>query len=421
LTPGRECLQSHGEAPYREPMDRPFVVIGAGLCGGTAVHTLRQEGFDGGIVLVGEEPDPPYERPPLSKEYLRGEQSLDSLFLQPSSWYEEHRVELLLGTRAVTIDPDERVVELSNGDRLAYEAVLIATGGRPRQLPGEPLDRVLYLRTISDADGIRSVLTGARHLVVVGAGFIGAEVAASARTLGLEVTCLEMLEVPLERALGKEMGALYAEIHREHGVDLRTGEGVETIEQTGGGVVVRTTRGASIEGDAVVVGVGIQANTELGESAGARIDNGIVVDEFCRTSVDGVFAAGDVANHRHPVFDRHVRVEHFDNAIKHGAAAARSMMGKGEPYADPHWFWSDQYDLNLQYAGYAASWDEVVVRGSTEERNFVAFYLSEGVILAALGLNRGKDVRRAIKLISGKVRPDPKLLRDEDADLRKLA
>lgn len=401
-------------------MDQTFVIVGANLCGGTAVHTLRQEGFDGRIVLVGGEDALPYERPPLSKEYLRREQSLDSLFLQPSSWYETNRVELRLGTRATAVDSGSRAVELSDGERLEYDAVLLATGGRPRKLPGEPLERVLYLRTIGDADRIRSELEPGRHLVVVGAGFIGAEVAASARTLGLEVTCLEMLDVPLERALGREMGRLYAEIHREHGVELRTGEGVESIEQTDGGVVVRTTLGASIEGDAVVVGVGIEPNIELGESAGAKIDNGIVVDEFCRTTVGGVFAAGDIANHWHPVFGRHVRVEHFDNAIKHGAAAARNMMGRAEPYDDPHWFWSDQYDHNLQYSGYAARWDQIVVRGSTEERNFVAFYLEDGVVLAALGLNRGKDVRRAMKLIRTKAKPDPKLLRDEDVDLRTL-
>jgi 3-phenylpropionate/trans-cinnamate dioxygenase ferredoxin reductase component len=401
-------------------VSRVFVVIGANLCGGTVVQTLRQEGFDGRIVLVGEEPELPYERPPLSKEYLRGEQPLDRLFLQPPSWYEQNDVELRLGIRATGVDPAERTIELSDGERLDYDALLLATGGRPRRLPGEPLERVLYLRVIGDSDRVRSQLVSGRRVVVVGAGFIGAEVAASARALGVEVTCLEMLEVPLERALGKEIGHIYGEIHREHGVDLRTGEGVESIEETDGGMRVRTTKGAEIEGDAVVVGVGIQPNVELGESAGVKIDNGIVVDEFCRTSVDGIYAAGDVSNHFCPVFGRHIRVEHFDNAIKHGSAAARNMMGRTEAYDDPHWFWSDQFEHNLQYAGYATEWDDIVIRGSTEERNFVAFYLKGEVILAALGLNRGKDVRRTMKLIRERAKPDPKLLRDEDVDLRKL-
>lgn len=401
-------------------MSRVFVVVGANLCGGTVVQTLRQEGFDGRVVLVGEEPELPYERPPLSKEYLRGEQPLDRLFLQPPSWYEQNDVEARLGIRATGVDTAARAVELSDGERLDYDALLLATGGRPRMLQGEPLERVLYLRAIGDADRIRSQLVAGRRVVVVGAGFIGAEVAASARALGVEVTCLEMLEVPLERALGKKIGRIYAEIHREHGVDLRTGEGVDSIEKTNGGVLVRTTQGAEIEGDAVVVGVGIMPNVELGESADLKIDNGIVVDEFCRTSVNGIYAAGDVANHFCPVFGRHIRVEHFDNAIKHGSAAAHSMMGGTEAYDDPHWFWSDQFEHNLQYAGYAAEWDELVIRGSTEDRSFVAFYLKDGVVLAALGLNRGKEVRRSMKLIRERAKPDPKLLRDEDVDLRKL-
>jgi 3-phenylpropionate/trans-cinnamate dioxygenase ferredoxin reductase subunit len=397
-----------------------FVVVGANLCGGAAVQALREEGFDGRIVLVGEEPHHPYERPPLSKEYLRGEQSTEALFVRPVSWYEENGIDVRTGVRATALHPIGRSIELSD-ERLRYDAVLLATGGRARRLPGEPLERVLYLRTMEDSERIRSHLQPGQHLVVVGAGFIGAEVAASARSLGLEVTCVEMLNVPLERALGTEMGGIYAEIHREHGVGLRTGEGVEAVEETGGGVLLRTTKGASIEGDAVVVGVGIEPNVELGESGGVKIENGILVDEFCRTTVERVYAAGDVANHWHPVFQRHVRVEHFDNALKHGAAAARAMLGRGVPYDDPHWFWSDQYEHNLQYAGHAAKWDEIVVRGSIDERSFVAFYLEGGVVLAALGLNRGKDVRRAMKLIRARAKTDPSVLQDEDVDLRTLA
>jgi 3-phenylpropionate/trans-cinnamate dioxygenase ferredoxin reductase component len=237
----------------------------------------------------------------------------------------------------------------------------------------------------------------------------------------VDVTVLEMAPVPLARALGEEMGRLYGEIHREHGVDLRTDQGVDGIDESSDGVVVRTTKGDAIEADAVVVGVGILPNTELAEPAGLEIGNGVMVDQRCRTSVDGVFAAGDVANHRHPVFGRAIRVEHFDNALKMGAHVARVMMGQDAPFDDPHWFWSDQYDVNLQYGGFAYEWDQIVTRGSLEDRDGVAFYLKDGVLLAALGLNRGKDVRRAMKLIRARARPDPERLRDDDTDLRTLA
>jgi 3-phenylpropionate/trans-cinnamate dioxygenase ferredoxin reductase subunit len=261
---------------------------------------------------------------------------------------------------------------------------------------------------------------GKGRIVIVGAGFIGAEVAASARTVGTEVTVLEMAQVPLHRALGEEMGRVYANIHRDHGVDLRTGEGVEAIEESGGGVVVRTTKGDALEAEAVVVGVGIAPNAELAESAGIDVDNGIVVDERCRTSAPGVYAAGDVANHRHPVFGRPIRVEHFDNALKMGTHVARVMLGSDEPFEDPHWFWSDQYDINLQYAGFAYEWDEVLIRGSIEDRDFCAFYLKDGVLLACLGMNRGREVRRSMKLIAARARPDPAALRDDDVDLKSL-
>jgi 3-phenylpropionate/trans-cinnamate dioxygenase ferredoxin reductase subunit len=287
-------------------------------------------------------------------------------------------------------------------------------------MAGPDSDRVLYLRTIEDSDRIRDAM-GSGRLVIVGAGFIGAEVAASARSKGVDVTVLEMAPVPLVRALGEEMGRLYGKIHRDHGVDLRTNQGVDGIEDSSDAVVVRTTTGDAIEADAVVVGVGIQPNTELAESSGLEIDNGVVVDERCRTSAQGVFAAGDVANHHHPVFGRAIRVEHFDNALKMGAHVARVMMGEDAPFDDPHWFWSDQYDVNLQYGGFAYEWDQIVTRGSLEDHDGVAFYLKDGVLLAALGLNRGKDVRRAMKLIRARARPDPALLRDDATDLRTLA
>jgi 3-phenylpropionate/trans-cinnamate dioxygenase ferredoxin reductase component len=395
-----------------------FVVVGAGMCGAAAVQTLREEGYDGHTVLIGDEPHFPYERPPLSKEYLRDEQARDDLFVRPEQWYADNDVEPRLGVRATSFDPAGRTVRLSDGDGLRYDTLLLATGGRPRRLAGETSERVLYLRTVDDCERIRKRLSG--RLVVVGAGFIGAEVAASARSLGVDVTVLEMLEVPLERVLGEEIGKVYAAIHRDHGVDLRTGEGVDAIEETDGGVVVRTTKGDSVEGDVVVVGVGIQPNIELAEAAGLELTNGVAVDEYCRTSAEAVFAAGDVADHFHPVFGRRIRVEHFDNALKHGAAAARNMLGRKEPFADPHWFWSDQYEYNLQYGGFASEWDDTVIRGSLEDRDFVAFFLKDGVLLAALGVNRGREVRRAMKLIGARARPDPQKLRDADVDLRTL-
>jgi 3-phenylpropionate/trans-cinnamate dioxygenase ferredoxin reductase component len=397
---------------------RTFVIVGAGLTGGAAVQTLRGEGFDGRIVLIGDEAHLPYERPPLSKEYLRGEQERDELFVRPASWFEENDVEVRTGERVKALDPDGPAVDVDD-ERIDADAVLLATGGRPRRIPAPQSDRVLYLRTIEDSDRIRNAM-GSGRLVIVGAGFIGAEVAASARSKGVEVTVLEMAPVPLVRALGEEMGRLYGEIHRDHGVDLRTSEGVEAIEEGVGAAVVRTTKGDTIEADAVVVGVGIEPNAELAEAAGLDIDNGVLVDELCRTSVDGVYAAGDVANHRHPVFGRAIRVEHFDNALKMGAHVARVMMGQEAPFDDPHWFWSDQYDVNLQYGGIAYEWDRIVTRGSLEDRDGVAFYLKDGVILAALGLNRGKDVRRAMKLIRVRARPDPAELQDDSTDLRTL-
>ena len=398
-----------------------FVVVGANLTGGAAVGALREGGFDGRLVLIGEEPHLPYERPPLSKEYLRGEQELKDAFLREDGWYTENDVEARLGTRATRVDVAGRAVEVEGGERIPFDALLLATGARPRRLPGPESDRVHYLRTIEDADRIRDRLSGAGHLVVVGAGFIGAEVAASARVLGRDVTVLEFAPVPLARALGEEMGKVYGAIHRDRGVTLHTGEGVESIEETdSGGVLVRTTASREVEGDLVVVGVGIEPRTELAQDAGLEVNNGVVVDAACRTSAEGVFAAGDVANHDHPLFGP-IRVEHYDNALKMGTHAGRAMLGHDEPFDDPHWFWSDQYDLNLQYGGFAKEWDRIVVRGSVEDRDFCAFYLKDGRLLAALGLNRGKEVRRAMKLISARATPDPDALRDEDVDIRTLA
>jgi 3-phenylpropionate/trans-cinnamate dioxygenase ferredoxin reductase component len=400
-----------------------IVIVGANLTGGAAATTLRSEGFDGPVVMIGEEPHPPYERPPLSKEYLRGERPAETSLLRPESWYEEHHVDLRLGLRAERIDSVAGVVGLEGGAEVPYRSVLVATGGRNRRInvPGSDLAGVHYLRTIEEADGIREEARPGRRAVVVGAGFIGCEVAASLRQLGVEVEIVEIFETALQRALGPEVGWVMEGVHRDHGVEFHFGQIVERFlgsERVEGAI---TDRGRTIACDFVVVGVGIEPNVDVVAHAGVAIEDGILVDELCRTSVEGVYAAGDVANHRHPLFGRRMRVEHWDNALKQGAAAARSMVGKEEPFDDPHWFWSDQYDHNLQSIGLLSDWDELVVRGGLEERNFVAFYLKDGLLMGAVGLDRGKDVRRCRALIAARRPLDPVALKDEDVDLKRLA
>ena len=400
-----------------------FVIVGANLAGGAAATALRSEGFDGRIVLIGEEPHPPYERPPLSKEYLRGESTAESALLHPASWYQENEIDLRLGIRVQRVDPEARVVRLEDDTETPYDKILVATGGRNRtpDVPGHELAGIHSLRTIEEADRIQAEATAGRKAVVVGAGFIGCEVAASLRQMGVEVEVVEIFDTALQRALGPEIGTVFEGIHRDHGVEFHFAQVVERFAGAHGVEEVVTDRGYRIGCDFVVVGVGIEPDVDVVDGAGIATDNGILVDELCRTNVDGIFAAGDVANHRHPLFDRRLRVEHWDNALKQGAAAARSMMGKTEPYDDPHWFWSDQYEHNLQSIGLVSDWDELVVRGSLEERDFLAFYLKGGLLMGAVGLNRGRDVRRCAQLIRARRPVDPTALKDEDVNLKKLA
>lgn len=403
-------------------MPQTFVIVGANLAGGAAAAALREEGFDGTVILIGAEPHPPYERPPLSKEYLRGESPFARALVRPPDFYRANGIETRFGVRVARVDPDEKIVALADGEHLSYDKVLIATGGRSRRLsiPGRNLEGVYDLRTVADADRIRGEIAPGRKAVVVGMGFIGSEVAASLRQVGVEVVVVEELKLPLYRVLGEEVGRVLEGIHRDHGVEMRFEDAVDAFEGSTRVERVTTKGGRRIECDLVVIGVGIEPVTDLVAGAGVDIDDGIVVDEYCRTNVDGIYAAGDVANHYHPVLERRIRVEHWHNALKQGAAAARSMLGKGEPYDDVHWFWSDQYDINLQYAGFHAQWDELVVRGGMEERNFVAFYLKDGRVLAAVALNRGSDLRRSMSLIKARVPVETAKLRDPDVDLRTL-
>lgn len=385
--------------------------------------TLREEGYEGRLVLVGEERHVPYERPPLSKEYLRGEAPFEQALVRAADFYAGHDIETRLGVRALRIDAAGRIVELADGDRLHYDKLLVATGARNRRLDiaGLGLEGVFDLRTVDDADRIRAVALPGRKAVVVGMGFIGSEVAASLRQLGVEVAVVAPGSAPLERVLGQEVGGVLASIHREKGVELLFGDSVTAFEGSGRLERVVTASGRRIDCDFAVIGVGVEPAVELAAGTGVEVDNGIVVDEYCRTRVDEIYAAGDVANHYHPVFDRRIRVEHWDNALKHGPVAARNMLGKDVPYEEIPWFWSDQYEMNLQYAGFHTSWDELVVRGSLEERSFVAFYCTAGRVLAAVAINRGRDLRRTIPVIRARRAVEPAELRNPDVDLRTLA
>jgi 3-phenylpropionate/trans-cinnamate dioxygenase ferredoxin reductase component len=404
-------------------MSETFVIVGASLAGGGAAVVLRQEGFDGRVILIGAESHPPYERPPLSKDYLRSESTFEQALVQPPDFYGENGIETRFGIRATRVDAAEKVVELDGGDSVAYDRLLIATGGRNRLFPipglGD-LAGVYDLRTVDDCERVRAEIAPGRKAVVVGMGFIGSEVAASLRQSGVDIIVVDRNRVPLRRVLGEEVGQVIEGVHRDHGATLLFEDTVAAFEGKDRVEQVTTQRGRRIECDFVVIGLGIEPVTELLANTGVEIDNGIVVDEYCRTSVEGIYAAGDVANHYHPVFGRRIRTEHWRNALDQGPAAARSMLGNGEPYDEVPWFWSDQYDFNLQYAGYHTEWDDLVIRGNMEERNFVAFYRKDGRVLAAVAANRGRDLRRSMRLIKAQQPIDAAKLRDLDVDLREL-
>jgi 3-phenylpropionate/trans-cinnamate dioxygenase ferredoxin reductase subunit len=391
------------------------VIVGAALAGGKAAQTLRDEGFDGRVVLIGAEPDRPYERPPLSKDYLRGESERDAAFVHPAEFYGERDIELRTETVVDAIDLAARELTLADGERLAFSSLLLATGAEPRRLPGAEGAR--YLRDFRDCDALRAVLDQGGRMAVIGGGWIGSEVAASARQKGLEVTLIEQAAAPLEGVLGRELGEIYAAIHRDHGVEVLTGTSVEAVERER----VVLAGGRAVECDHVVVGIGVVPRTQLAEAAGLELENGIVVDERLQTSADGVFAAGDVANAWHPLFNRRLRVEHWHNALEQGPAAARSMLGKGEPYERIPYFFSDQYDVGMEYAGHATEWDEVVFRGDVEAREFIAFWLKDGRLLAGMNVNVWDVTDDIQALIRSGAPVDPARLRDPDVELASLA
>ena len=395
-------------------MSETHVIVGAGLAGAKAAETLREEGFGGRVVLLGAEPDRPYERPPLSKDYLRGESERDAAYVHPPDFYEQHDVELRTETVVEAIDLGAREVALEGGERIGFARLLLATGAEPRRLPG--VEGVHYLRDFRDSDALRAVLDQGGRMAVIGAGWIGCEVAASARQKGLEVTLIEQASAPLEGVLGRELGEIYAAVHRDHGVEVLTAATVEAIE--GGRVAL--AGGRAVECDHVVVGIGVAPRTALAETAGLEVENGILVDEGLRASADGVFAAGDVANAAHPLLGVRLRVEHWHNALEQGPAAARSMLGTGEPYDRIPYFFSDQYDVGMEYAGHATEWDEVVFRGDVDGREFIAFWLKGGRVLAGMNVNIWDVTDDIQALIRSRATVDPARLRDPDVELASL-
>jgi len=406
----------------------PIVVLGSGMAGGVAVKTLREEGYGGRLVLIGPEPTLPFGRPPLSKTYLRGEERLSGWLVNPPGWYAENDVELVAAT-AIRLDTAARRVELDSGEAVGYAKLLLTTGGRNRRLEvaGAGLAGVHQLRTVAECDSIKNAVRAGGRAVVVGMGFIGSEVAASLRQLGMEVIAVLPGGAPLETVLGAEMAEVMAGIHRDAGIELITQDQVVRFEGAARVERAVTKIGRRLDCDLAVVAVGIQADVEILKGTEVAVDNGVVVDARCQTNISEIFAAGDVANHLHPLFGR-IRVEHYNNAEKQGAAAARSILGSTAGYGYLHTFWSDQYEHKLEYVGHVRRWDEFVVRGSTRNRKLVGFYLAEGVLRAAVGLDRGGDpeldehgeMAAAGRLIARGARPSPAALADDDQDLDRL-
>jgi len=404
----------------------PIVIIGIGVAGGNAAATLREEGFAGPVVLISREPGVPFGRPPLSKTYLRSEEDLDAWYVRPVGWYADHDVELRSGAAVVAVDPAAHTVTLNSGEELGYQKVLIASGGRNRRLglPGADLPGIHYLRTVAECDAIKQDAVRGRRAVVVGMGFIGCEVTASLTQLGVHVTSVFPGRNPLETVLGGQVGGLIGAFHHGNGVDLLAGEQVAAFEGTERVEAIVTGAGRRIACDFAVAGIGIQPDIP---AVPVAQQNGILADELCRASAPDVYVAGDVANILHPLFGR-IRVEHYNNAEKQGAAAARSMLGSAAPYDYLYSFWSDQYEHKIEYVGHATKWDEFVVRGSVEEGKLIGFYLVDGVVQAAVGLDRGGDpeldldgeMAACASLVSARARPAPAALANDRTDLWSL-
>lgn len=399
-----------------------IVIVGASIAGQRAAESLRKLGFEGRVVLVGDEPHRPYDRPPLSKKAMRGLVAEEKLFFRPDDYYEKNQIELRLGARATRLDPRERRIELASGESIAYDKLLITTGASPRRLSceGAGLAGIHYLRTLDDARAIRAELAPGKRLAVIGGGVVGMEVAASCREEGVEVVVIEPADVPLLRAFGRDVGELYARIHRERGVDVRCGVGVEAFRGAGRVEALRTTAGEEIPCDFVVVGIGVDPNVGWLEGSGVAIERGVLVDDHARTNVPDVYAAGDVAHFHHPRLGRRVSVESVENAQTQSGTAVANMLGRDEVHGPVGWFWSDQYELKLQSVGASNDYDRVVYRGSLEKPAFAAFLLRGDVVTGVVGVNRMKEIAAAKKLVSAAIPVVDEELRDEAVPMSKI-
>jgi 3-phenylpropionate/trans-cinnamate dioxygenase ferredoxin reductase subunit len=394
-----------------------FVIAGAGVAAATAADTLRASGFDGRLIVIGREADPPYNRPTLSKQRLRNEINDEQTLSHPLDYYRGKEIELILDREMERVAVAEHVVHCFDGTTLSYDRLLIATGAHLRRLnaPGNELAGIYYLRSLQDCRQLSAVLAQRPRVLVLGTGFIGCEVAASARMLGCEVTLVGN-EAPMLRALGPEIGDAYARYHRAQGVDVRIGTFAQRFEGTGRLERTLLFDGKYVESDVAVVGIGVDPSMEIVRNEPVETQDGILVDECCRTSIPNVFAAGDVALSWNPRFARRLRVEHFNNAQLQAVAAAKSMLGQTEPYNPIPSFWSDQYSYNLHYAGNATDWDSIVFRGKTDDASFSAFYLKGGVVQAVCSVNRAKENYAARRLIGARV--EPRVLQDDTVDIK---
>jgi 3-phenylpropionate/trans-cinnamate dioxygenase ferredoxin reductase subunit len=402
--------------------DENFVIIGAGQAAGRAAEAMRTQGFDGCVTIVGDEAYPPYERPALSKQVLIGEDEPDSTYVHQPAYYNEHQIKLKLGVSAKAIDRATKSVSLSDGTTLDYTKLLITTGSQLRRLslPGSDLAGIYYLRGIDDSLAIRAALSTDAKVAVVGGGYIGLEVAAAARKRNCQVTVIEMMDQLIGRAAAPEIGTIFEAIHRGHGVDIRTSTTVTGFE--GDGHVSRVLCGDSepVDADIVIIGIGILPNDDLASAVGLATDNGIVVDEHGRTEDPDIYAAGDVTNHPNAILGRRIRLESWQNAQNQAITAAKAMCGVEETYAQVPWFWSDQYDVNLQIVGMPEAWSEVVIRGDTGALTFTAFYLQDGCVVGANAINSPRDIPIARQMIQRGAKIDAAALADPETSLRKL-